>query len=264
MTLNIVIVTALGESMEDSSAPEEATDVWGRSTALPLYLQISEMLMREIAAGRLLDGQRLPPERDLAKQYGTTVRTLRKALANLEDKGLLIRVQGSGNYIQSSADMDSIYAMFRLELVAGGGLPSAQFLDVKALDKPDDLPKFGSSTWATRIRRLRFLNKTPIAIEEMWLDGAAGDVDPLRLSDSLYLYYQKYLRLRITRAEDRVSVGQVPDWRPLDFDPQAGTMVGFIERFSWGASPDTEYAEAIEFSRTWFDPQRARYVQRFK
>ncbi|MGB0823286.1 MAG: GntR family transcriptional regulator, partial [Alphaproteobacteria bacterium] len=30
--------------------------------ALPIYQQVSELLTREIAAGRLLDGQRLPPE----------------------------------------------------------------------------------------------------------------------------------------------------------------------------------------------------------
>ena len=37
------------------------------STALPLYVQISELLIRDIAAGRLIDGERLPPERDMAE-----------------------------------------------------------------------------------------------------------------------------------------------------------------------------------------------------
>ena len=56
-------------------------------TALPIYMQISEFLIREIAAGRLVDGQRLPPEREMAKSHGTTVRTLRKSLYELEKKG---------------------------------------------------------------------------------------------------------------------------------------------------------------------------------
>ncbi|MGB0746959.1 MAG: YmdB family metallophosphoesterase, partial [Alphaproteobacteria bacterium] len=51
--------------------------------ALPIYQQVSELLTREIAAGRLLDGQRLPPERAMAAEHGVTVRTLRKALAEL-------------------------------------------------------------------------------------------------------------------------------------------------------------------------------------
>jgi DNA-binding GntR family transcriptional regulator len=36
------------------------------SGALPVYLQISEMLIREIGTGRLRDGERLPPEREMA------------------------------------------------------------------------------------------------------------------------------------------------------------------------------------------------------
>ena len=48
------------------------------ATSLPVYIQISEMLMREIIAGRLSDGERLLPERDLAKSLNISVGTLRK------------------------------------------------------------------------------------------------------------------------------------------------------------------------------------------
>ncbi len=63
--------------------------------ALPLYIQLSELIIREIEAGRLMEGERLPPEREMAQLYGTSVGTLRKALSALENKGLLRRVQGS-------------------------------------------------------------------------------------------------------------------------------------------------------------------------
>ena len=53
------------------------------ATSLPIYIQISEMLMREIIAGRLLDGERLLPERTLAKSLNISVGTLRKALKAL-------------------------------------------------------------------------------------------------------------------------------------------------------------------------------------
>ena len=68
-------------------------------TALPKYVQTAELLIREIAAGRLPDGARLKPERDMAVDLGVSVGTLRKALDDLTEKGLLDRVQGSGNYI---------------------------------------------------------------------------------------------------------------------------------------------------------------------
>ena len=43
------------------------------ATSLPVYIQISEMLMREIIAGRLSDGERLLPERHLAKSLNVSV-----------------------------------------------------------------------------------------------------------------------------------------------------------------------------------------------
>ena len=47
--------------------------------SLPKYVQIAEMLIREIAAGHLADGARLAPEREMAATLGTSVTTLRKA-----------------------------------------------------------------------------------------------------------------------------------------------------------------------------------------
>ena len=85
--------------------------------ALPIYVQIAELLTRDIVAGRLIDGERLPPERDMAAERGVSVGTLRKALAVMSEKGLVERVQGAGNYIRASGDTGTVYAMFRLELL---------------------------------------------------------------------------------------------------------------------------------------------------
>ena len=41
------------------------------------------MLIRDIAAGRLSEGERLPPEREMAAELGIAVGTLRQALADL-------------------------------------------------------------------------------------------------------------------------------------------------------------------------------------
>ncbi|MGV2975320.1 GntR family transcriptional regulator [Roseibium alexandrii] len=229
------------------------------SNALPLYVQISELLIRDIAAGRLLDGERLPPERDMAEELGISIGTLRKALADLTEKGLLERIQGSGNYIRQGGTNESVYAMFRLELLSGGGLPKADILEVDRVSKPEDLPAFGTGGEGTRIRRLRYLNETIIAVEEIWLDGDCGFVRRDQLSDSLYRFYQKQLGFWIVRAEDRVTIKAVPDWAPEVFTKAPGILTGYIERFSWADKP-----EPVEYSRTWFDTDRAHYVQRLK
>ncbi len=227
------------------------------ATLIPLYQQISETLIRDIASGRLVSGDRLPPERELATQFDTTVRTLRKALNELEKNGMLERVHGSGNYIRSSTNTKNIYSMFRLELPQGGGLPTAQLLSSREVNKPVGLPQFGTSNRGTRIRRLRSLDKKPVAVEEIWLDRDSGEIDPKSLGDSLYRYYQVKLKFWIQRAEDQVSVAELPDWAPDNFNDNNHRVFGYIERLSWA-----QQNYPVEFSKTWFDPIKARYVQR--
>ncbi|MGB3279198.1 MAG: GntR family transcriptional regulator [Pseudorhodobacter sp.] len=228
--------------------------------SLPLFMQISELLIRDIASGRLIDGEKLPPEREMAAGLGIAVGTLRQALKELVSKGLLTRVQGSGNYIRALNDPASVYAMFRLELVSGGGLPTAQVLSVDRCEKHAALPDFGDATEGHRIRRLRFLSGKVAAVEEIWLDGSyAEKIAKSDLSESLYLYYREKLGLWIARAEDRVGQGPCPAWAPPEFSHAAGALLPLITRVSWGQ--DGRRAEA---SWTWYDPDVAQYVARLK
>lgn len=226
--------------------------------ALPLHVQISELLIREIQSGRLVDGARLPPERTLAADLGTSVGTLRRALAELTAKGLLERVQGSGNYVRAKPDVRSVYAFFRVELLGGGGLPTAELVSVTRMTKPADLPDFGRSPDAHRIRRLRRLNGKPAVLEEIWLDGSYTDsVSASGLSESLYLYYKESLGLWISRAEDRLGLAPVPEWTVDAFAPRAGMLCLMVQRLSWAQD-----GTSAEFSRNWIDTEIATYVAR--
>lgn len=230
------------------------------SSALPKYIRVAETLIRDIAAGRIADGSKLPPEREMAVGLGISVGTLRKALDDLADKGMLERIQGSGNYVRHRPDPAGVYAFFRLELVEGGGLPTADYLDIRQMVKPHDLPPFGQSADGHRIRRLRRLSGKAAALEEIWLDGVWVEaVDPDDISESLYLYYRTRLNLLITAVEDRIGVGQVPVWRGDPFPMDAGQPCGLVER--WGRAADGRVAE---YSRTWFDPSVVRYVARMR
>jgi GntR family transcriptional regulator len=228
--------------------------------SLPLYQQIAELLIRDIAAGRLIAGEKLPPERDMAAGLGIAVGTLRQALKSLTAKGLLDRVQGSGNYIRTNPDAASVYALFRLELARGGGLPTARVLSVDRSTKDPRLPPFGTHAEGHRIRRVRFLSGTVAAIEEIWLDAAHIDrLAPEDLSESLYLFYRQRLGLWIARAEDRIGMGAVPDWAPPAFPHASGKTLPQITRISWDQT-----GQSVEASFTWYDPDTARYVARLK
>jgi GntR family transcriptional regulator len=228
--------------------------------ALPIYVQISEMLIRDVSAGHYLDGARLPPERQLATDLGVSVTTLRKALDDMAQKGMLERRQGSGNYIKTGAELASVYSFFRVELIAGGGLPTAELLALDRIKKPSGFPAFGPSDEAYRIRRLRRLNGAPAVLEEIWLDGdQSAQINAEDLSESLYLFYRKSLNLWIAEAEDQLDLAKVPDWSPQMFGPPPGENCLCAQRLS-----RSQRGAVVEFSLNWIDTKIARYVARIK
>ena len=70
-----------------------------QASDVPLYVQIADSLLDRIESGRLLPGDRLPPERELSDGLGVNRLTLRRALRVLESRGMLIRRQGSGTFV---------------------------------------------------------------------------------------------------------------------------------------------------------------------
>lgn len=236
---------------------------------LPLFLRLAELLARSIAAGHYLAGERLPPESELSVNLGTAIGTVRKALAILEERGLLERKQGSGTYVLDRTSVKSnqpapsrnIYDFFRLELTSGGGLPSALLIHLKKARPPKALPILGdgSSKSYYRLRRLRFLNDTPVALEEIWFDARhCAQLRIKELDESLYHFYETRLGFWISHAEDRFSVGIVPDWAPVQFSLKAGHSCCVIERKAWCGNGTIE-----EFSKTWVDTRLANYVARW-
>mgnify|MGYP001818699768 FL=1 len=232
-----------------------------RGGALPLYMKISELIAREIAAGIWPDGSRLPTEANLAAQLNVAIGTLRKALADLESKNLLERIQGSGTYVRKRAKTGSIYEFLHLELKSGAGLPTAQILSLDKLPNPDFLPSFGdgTSSHGWRVRRLRHLGKVPAAVEEIWFDARHVDaLDIESMPEAMHLFYKENLNFWIARVEDRVSVAPCPKFAPSGGPFKPGQPLGYVERVSW-----SNYDTIEEYSRNWFDPETVAYFARW-
>ncbi len=83
-----------------------------------LYQQLADSLRDKIYEGKYAFGDKLPSERSLAEKFGISHLTVRKALAILEEEGMLLRVQGKGTFVRAqkySIDMqhmDGFSSMF--------------------------------------------------------------------------------------------------------------------------------------------------------
>ena len=229
---------------------------------LPIYLKIKELILREIGSGQWLRGERLPTEAELASQLNVAVGTLRKALAVLEQEGVLERRQGSGTYVAEGNNGQAVYHFFRLEKVDGqAGIPTAKVIALDLL--PHQLAaqnmQLPDSSLFWRIRRLRLLDGVTIAVEDVMLpQSRAATLTADNLHESLYLHYREQLGFWIAHVVDAVSVDQMPEWGAVAAGQEAQTACGCVQRQSYD-----QHGRMAEFSLLWFNPARARYMARW-
>ena len=69
-----------------------------------IYVQVADHITARIGAGELARGARLPPERDLATEYGVSYDTIRRATALLRDRRLIITIVGRGTYVSPESE----------------------------------------------------------------------------------------------------------------------------------------------------------------
>jgi len=70
-----------------------------RDSGVPLYLQVSEILIQRILAGEWSLDQSLPAEPELCEEFGVARGTLRQALSKLETEGYVRRERGRGTFV---------------------------------------------------------------------------------------------------------------------------------------------------------------------
>lgn len=73
------------------------------SSPVAIYAQVAAAVRREVAAGRVRHGERLPAARDLADGLGVNIHTVLKGYQELRDEGLVELRRGRGAVVTASA-----------------------------------------------------------------------------------------------------------------------------------------------------------------
>lgn len=68
-------------------------------TAFPAYQQIKDHVLAQIHAGVWKEGDVIPAEEALARQFGVSRMTVNRAIRELSDEQVVVRKQGSGTYV---------------------------------------------------------------------------------------------------------------------------------------------------------------------
>ncbi|WP_281985239.1 GntR family transcriptional regulator [Thalassorhabdomicrobium marinisediminis] len=145
---------------------------WFREGRGPRYRQLYRHIAAAIRTGALMPEDQLPPERELGERAGISRVTVRKAVAQLVEEGLIDQRQGAGSFVASAAprlkqSLSSLVS-FTETMNARGMTATAQVLACGLFaPTPDEMMALGlsNSDKVARINRLRRANDTPIALE---------------------------------------------------------------------------------------------------
>jgi GntR family transcriptional regulator of arabinose operon len=70
---------------------------------IPMYIQLKTYIMNQIQQGIWKPGDKLPSENELAEQFDVSRITVKNAMADIVEQGLIYRIQGKGTFIADSA-----------------------------------------------------------------------------------------------------------------------------------------------------------------
>lgn len=77
------------------------------ATGVPYYRQVMDQIAELIRSGQLLPASRLPSVRDLSRELLVSLITIRRAYADLEAAGLILRRQGQGTFVADDVESTS-------------------------------------------------------------------------------------------------------------------------------------------------------------
>jgi GntR family transcriptional regulator len=227
----------------------------------PAHVQIEEQLAERIASRDLAAGERLPPERELAKGLRVSRMTVRQALASLAARGLVERGVGRGTFVSHrKLDHDMTRVAGLTERLERQGLePGAR---LSAVDERE-------ASWAIaaalelepgspviRIRRLRLGDDVPLVLEDSWFPGERFPGLAQRdLSGSIYALMREHYGLEPVRAIERLEpvVARAHEAKALKID--AGAPLMLVERTAYAAD-----GTPVEFARDRHRGDRQRWI----
>ncbi|RZI43653.1 histidine utilization repressor [Herbaspirillum sp. HC18] len=82
-----------------TSSSDSNTNNGEQAERVPAFLHIKNWLLEQIQAGNWKEGDAIPSEQALVKQFGVSRMTVNRAVRELTDEQILSRIQGSGTYV---------------------------------------------------------------------------------------------------------------------------------------------------------------------
>jgi GntR family transcriptional regulator len=150
-----------------------------RSSPVPLYHQLAEQLSAAIRDGQLEPGDPFENEMAMCQRLGLSRPTVRRAIQEMVDQGLLVRRRGVGTTVANR----KVHRRFELsslfdELKRAGREPRTTVLDLELVKEPRAAVSLDldEGTELLSVVRLRLVEDKPLALLHNWLPPEYSDL----------------------------------------------------------------------------------------
>ncbi len=140
------------------------------NSSIPLYRQLANIIRDGIENGEYTHDSQIPTETVLSQKYGISRITVRKALEELTDEGLLIRKQGKGTfvYVDKSIQTNYPFMLFKDAVQQAGKTPTTRLLSYSQEVPSRRITNFlglDPQESVIILKRLRLADDMPIILE---------------------------------------------------------------------------------------------------
>src|SRR3712207_1067737 len=200
-----------------------------RSSPTPLYFQLAQAIEGAIAGGDLPAGSRLENEILLAQRYGLSRPTVRRAVQELVDKGLLVRKRGVGTqviqpHVRRSVELTSLYD----DLSRSGEAPTTEVLSLERVPAPPDVAEeldLPEGDEIVVVRRLRRSRGEPLALLANHLPGRFEPTVEDLTERGLYQYLRAQgVHLRVAHQRIGARLARAEEARLLEEPPRSALL----------------------------------------
>lgn len=164
-----------------------------KNSPIPVYYQLKEDIKRKINKGIWKVGQCIDSERELSDTYCVSRMTVRQALGELVQEGILIREKGKGTFVcEPKVKQKDIMSFSDMVKKMGLNLET-EIIDFKRMPTPENLESLFLFDEVFRIDRLRIVEGEVIANEIIYIPcDYCGYIDKEKLKYSFYEILKDY------------------------------------------------------------------------
>ncbi|WP_077328934.1 GntR family transcriptional regulator [Virgibacillus siamensis] len=195
----------------------------------PLHKQLEDLLRNEVLKGNLKG--KIPSERELMEAYSVSRTTIRMALADLVNEGILVKSHGKGTFTSDIPVQDWLgsFRSFTETIKSMNMEPGTRLLRQGILSSSETIKsKLDTDEYYT-IERLRFADDVPIAIEKHYYPIEIGNkLKEFDLNSAvLYDLLQFSLGIKLWRAQQMIKSGKLTgkDAEHLGIDPSESVLL---------------------------------------